>query len=172
MEEIDMKKRIIVVSLVAALVFAMSATSVFASQTPNVYRFFKSGQTSVNGTELKVTTDYKGPCTISYQEIRSSTITASVSASIAPGTIVPIALTVSGSYGLTLTSNATGTWKVPKKKTGYITFTPKLHKLTGEYQCCNISAPKYVIWTKNITAKFPKKLPNGQADGLYQLRFV
>ena len=138
-----------------------------------ISKYTESGHSVVNGSAVKVSPDAVGPADITYGTSVSISESFSVSGS---ATTESIKQAVRAGAGFTWTKSVSTSasfnvkYSVPKGRTGYIKFTPRLNKTVGTYTVKYYLNNRYLTGdSSSVTAYSPIKLSNGHADGTYAL---
>lgn len=188
---------IMVITLMPSMVFAAAcdetptlytneATVLYSNEAPtlpsdegavlysvaNYYKFFKTSETISNtdATLQKVSADVIGPGTIKAEF--SKTISASYSSTLASNNAGLIKATISASYGTSLTTTIGYTLNILAGKKGYMAFQPYTVIVKGNLNYYNSLYPNTPLSSTLVTAKYPKKLANGFADGLFYIKYI
>ncbi len=138
----------------------------------NYYRFFKTKE-SVDKTGakvLKVSADVIGPGTITSTV--SKTTSATYSSTLASNNNGLIRGTISGSYGISLQNSLGYSLNIASGKTGYLAFQPYRIVVKGNLKYYTSLHPNTPLSSTAVTAKFPKKLSNGFADGKFYIKYT
>ena len=130
----------------------------------NYYRFFKNAESIdyKGGTPKVVSSDMTGPATISL--IYSRTFTSTFSTSLAASNSTLIQGTVSASCSTSITNSVAYTSEIEKGLTGHVMFRPYLVYVQGALKYYSSQYPNTPISTKQVSAKYVKKL-DGFAHG-------
>lgn len=183
-----MKKLFITLSLCCCLIATILPTAAYAGTNDGIqdgpakrsaaaaiyYKFSKTSQT--NGDEsaavLKVSPDVTGKG--SFKTSYSKSVSRTLNIGLNSAQESKVKASVSGSYGITLSSEVGVSIKKTKSKKGYLAFQPYRRVVKGKLKTYN-SAYSHIngglIQTQNITAKYPQKLPSGHADGHYYVKY-
>lgn len=127
-----------------------------------------SSKSTYKGTRIKLTSDAKGPCTLSFEG--SKTFTDSFSSTISGSLTLKemFIAEVEVSVGVSWTSSASISYKqnisysIPSGKTGAIYFTPYYI----QYNCTYFNNSGYA---SSVYGRSPKKTATGFNDGLFEV---
>jgi hypothetical protein len=138
------------------------------------YTFSKSSETTrdTSAPVLKVSPDVtgRGQFTTSYTKSTTKQLNITLTAEEEN----KVKATISGSYGITLTSTIGVVVYKEESRTGYLAFQPYRRVIKGSLKTYN-SAFMHIngglVQTRAIEAKYPQKLSSGQADGNYYVKY-
>lgn len=130
----------------------------------NYYRFFKNAESIdySGGTPKVVSSDMTGPGTISL--IYSRTFTSTFSTTLAASNSTLIQATVAASCSTSISNSVAYTSEIAKGLTGHLMFRPYLVYVQGSLKYYSSQYPNSPISTKQVSAKYVKKL-DGFAHG-------
>ena len=127
---------------------------------------FITSSNTIQGARQKVTSDFRGPVTITYAEsyTSSGSITVGLSASVEARIFTKIKVEINGSIAWSSSSQTSfsASYNVPANKIGAIYFTPYLSRSSVTYYDSNGDGTL-------VTATFPITTAAGYTDGLYEL---
>lgn len=135
--------------------------------------YTKISTSKVNGKSQKVSPDVKGKASITYGNTCTVSETFSISGKAASDMAKKKIRAEAGftwTKSVSTNSSFSVSYSVPKGKTGYVKFTPKMNKTTGTYRERIYFENRLMSDESHpATATSPIKLSNGFADGTYAL---
>ena len=138
------------------------------------YKFSKSSESTdtSSGTWKKVSADIIG--TGSFSADFAVTITKKLSISLNSTEESKVTASISGSYGKSLSTSVSHRVNKDRKAKGYLAFKPYYIKVTGTLKTYNSAYQNInggLVQTRSVTARYPKKLSSGFADGCFKVKY-